>query len=205
MATFIAIDSNYATDIAAASAYREQNIYPYLQGKGYSLEQFFGPSARRGLVAGSDQDPEVKLLTGVGHGTSTSFMGYNFEDIYAVGSYGKGEVAGKIAHFLSCNTASQLGPDFVSNGCLAFIGYDDNFMFDPNSADVFFECDGEIDRALADGLNVGDAMARAKALFTQRIGELGNTYAGSMLATNLACLRSPVDGSQWGRVDVALG
>ncbi len=131
-------------------------------------------------------------------------MGYNFEPRYSVGAYEPGEVRGKIAHFLTCYSALQLGPDFVKNGCVAYIGYDDQFVFDPGSADVFFECDGEIDRALADGLTVGDALARSKAMFAQRIEQLGDTLAASQLAFNLAHLCSPVDNPKWGDAQARL-
>jgi hypothetical protein len=204
MSTFLAIDSNYASDIAAASTYREDNIYPYLAKCGFTMSPFFGPLARRGFVSPAAVDPGVRFLTGVGHGTYDTFTGYGFESIFEKGSYSAEEVSGKIAHFLSCQNGMSLGPDFVTKGCLAYIGYDENFTFDPDSANVFFECDGEIDKALADGLTVGDAMNRSKALFNKRIAELGNTYPASILAFNLSHLRSPTDGTQWGSVSVSL-
>lgn len=207
MSTFIAIDSSYATDIQAASSYRERNVYPYLQSKGFTLSPFFGPLARRGFVAPAAASPGVTLLTGAGHGTYTSFVGFNLEPIYATGGYAAAEVSGRIAHFLSCENALQLGPDFVRNGCLAYIGYDENFTFDPDSADIFFNCDGEIDRGLADGLTVGDAVGRARNLFNQTIADLnasGNIRAASILTVNLSHLRSPLDGSQWGDSDARL-
>jgi len=207
MSTFIAIDSSDATDTQAASSYREGNVYPYLESKGFAMSPFFGPLARRGFVAPAAASPGVTLLTGAGHGTYTSFIGFNFEPVYAVDAYATPEVSGKIAHFLSCDNALYLGPNFVKNGCLAYIGYDDNFTFDPDSADIFFKCDGQIDCGLADGLTVGDAVGRAKDAFNQAIADLqaqGNTYAASVLTVNLSHLRSPLDGSQWGRADAKL-
>jgi hypothetical protein len=207
MSTFIAIDSSYATDIQAASSYREAKIYPYLQSKGFNLSPFFGPLARRGFVAPVAASPGVSLLTGAGHGTYSSFLGFNLEPIYAISGYAAAEVSGKIAHFLSCENAFQLGPDFVRNGCVAYVGYDENFAFDPDFADLFFNCDGEIDRGLADGLSVGDAVGRSKNLFAQTIADLnasGNTRAASILTVNLTHLRSPLDGPQWGDSDAKL-
>jgi hypothetical protein len=207
MSTFIAIDSSYAADIQAASSYREKYVYPVYQSKGFAMSPFFGPLARRGFVAPAAMAQGVSLLTGAGHGTYSSFIGFNFETIYAVDGYSPQEVSGKIVHFLSCENAQQLGPNFVQNGCLAFIGYDENFTFDPDSPDSFFKCDAQIDDGLANGLKVGDAVAQAVDLFRQTIADLraqGNARTASMLEVNLSHLRSPLDGSQWGDPDAVL-
>jgi hypothetical protein len=207
MSTFIAIDSNFAADIQAASSYREKYVYPVYQGKGFTMSPFFGPLARRGFVEPAAMAQGVSLLTGVGHGTYTTFIGFNFEAIYAVDGYNPQEVSGKIAHLLSCENALKLGPNFVQNGCHAFIGYDENFSFDPDSSDVFFKCDAQIDVGLANGLKVGDAVAQAIALFKQTITDQraqGNGRVASMLEVNLSHLRSPLDGSQWGDPNAVL-
>lgn len=208
MPTFVAIDSNDANDIAAISSYLEANIYPYLQGKGFTMVPFFGPLARPEYVGPAASAPDVSLLTGGGHGTYTSFIGYRSEPVFTKGAYDADEVRGKIVHFLSCETAKFLGPDFVTNGCLAYIGYDENFVFNPIFQDLFFKCDGEVLLGLADGLTVGDAAARAKELFNQTIVNLtaqGYADAASQLAYDLSHFRSPIDGPQWGSVDAKLG
>jgi hypothetical protein len=207
MSTFIAIDSSYAADIQAASAYREKYVYPVYQSKGFTMSPFFGPLARRGFVEPAAMAQGVSLLTGAGHGTYTSFMGFNFEAIYAVDAYDPKEVSGRIVHFLSCENGLKLGPNFVQNGCLAFLGYDENFTFDPNSADLFFKCDAQIDVGLANGLRVGDAVAQAVDLFKQTIADQraqGNGRVASMLDVNLSHLRSPLDGPQWGDANAVL-
>lgn len=207
MSNFIAIDSSYAADIQAASAYREQYVYPVYQANGFTMSPFFGPLARRGFVAPAAMAQGVSLLTGAGHGSYTSFMGFNFEKIYEVGAYDPQEANGKIAHFLSCENAQQLGPDFVQNGCRAFIGYDENFTFDPDSADLFFKCDSQIDIGLANRLTVKDAVTQAVVFFQQTIANListGNQRVASMLEVNLSHLRSPLDGPQWGDPNAVL-
>jgi hypothetical protein len=207
MGTFLAIDSYDASDVASISAYLEVNVYPYLQSKGFTMQSFFGPLARPEYVATAASAVAVTLLTGGGHGNYEAFLGFHSQPVFAVGAYTGAEVSGKIAHFLSCENAKQLGPDFVSKGCLAYVGYDENFVFDPTDADRFFNCDGEFLRGLADGLTVGQAVNRAKNLFTRTIADLtsqGSTSAANLLAYNLAHLRSPLDGAQWGSSDVKL-
>jgi hypothetical protein len=211
MSTFIAIDSYDANDIAAISSYLEANAYPYLQSKGFTMMSFSGPLARRDYVAPAATDPGVKLLTGAGHGTYASFTGFQGESVFSTEiPYSADEVRGKIAHFLSCENAKQLGPDFVKNGCLAYIGYDENFAFDPVFGDIFFKCDSEIIRGLADGLTIGNAVTQAKALFAQTIADLKAqgtaeaAEAAARLQYNLLHLRSPLDGPQWGSADAKL-
>jgi hypothetical protein len=210
MSTFLAIDSSDANDTAEMSTYFEGNVYPYLQSKGFTLSPFFGALARPEYVAPAVVDPGVTLLMGVGHGTYSSFQGFQEEAVFSVGGYTADQVQGKIIHFLSCETAKELGPDFVANGCLAYIGYDENFTFDSVNGDTFFNCDAEILRGLADGLTVGDAVIRAKNLFAQTISNLmaqgtaDAADAAQRLQYNLLHLRSPLDGPQWGRTDVTL-
>ena len=126
MSTFLAIDTHGGNDIAPMSQYFEANVYPYLTGKGFTQSSFFGPLAQPGYVGPAAEDPAVSLLVGVGHGTYTSFQGFQ-QAVFSVGSYSADQVKGKIVHFLSCETAQQLGPAFVRDGCLAYIGYDENF------------------------------------------------------------------------------
>ena len=208
MSTFIAIDS-YDSDIAGISSYLEGNVYPYLQSKGFALSRFFGPAAISAYVGPAATDAAVTLLTGAGHGTYTSFAGYG-ENVFAVGSYAPEQVRGKIAHFVSCENAQKLGPDFVENGCLAFIGYDENFTFNSAFGDSFFSCDAEILLALADGLTVADAVTRAKNLYAQTIadllarGDAAALDAAHRLQYNLQHLRSPIDGPLWGSGDAKL-
>ena len=74
-------------------------------------------------------------------------------------------------HFSSCETAANLGPDFVKNGCLAFFGYDEDFVFTMADRDIFFECDSEIDLAFADGLTAAEVYDRVGKLFAKRVAD----------------------------------
>jgi hypothetical protein len=210
MSTFLAIDSYGSNDIAPMSQYFEANVYPYLEGKGFASAPYFGPMARLAYVGPAAQDPAVSLLVGVGHGTYSLFRGFQGEAVFSAGSISPNQAQGKIVHFFSCETAQQLGPAFVQAGCLAYIGYDENFTFDPSNGDTFFRCDGEIILGLADGMTVGDSVTRAKDVYSQAIAELMAQGTPSAIETaqwlryNVLHLRSPADGPQWGRADVRL-
>jgi len=200
----LAIDSNYEPATLAVFQYREKHVYPYIASKGYAIDKCQGTMARRVQVAPQARQPGVAYLTGVGHGSYTTYTGHFYDLIFEVGNYSVPEAQGKIAHFLSCETARDLGPDFVRNGCLAYFGYDEDFVFTTADQDIFFECDSEIDRAFADGLNAADVYDRVKALFAKRAAEFrahGKQTEAATLESDLDCLRcpsSPPGPNAWG-------
>jgi len=210
MSSFLAIDTYDANDIASISAYLEQNVYPYLESKGFNILPYFGSLATPDYIGPAAANGGVSLLTGAGHGTYATFEGYQGQDVFAVGAYAPEQVSGKIVHFLSCENAKQLGPDFVRNGCLAYIGYDENFTFNLSFSDLFYSCDAEILRGLADGMTVGESVNRAKHLYSRTIaslisaGDAVSMDSAHQLQYNLQHLRSPLDGTMWGSPDAKL-
>ena len=167
-AEVLAIDANFEPITLSAYNYRLQNVYLYLENKGFKVQHTKGPMARRSYVAPLARKPNVHYITGLGHGSYDSFTGDFYDPIFAVGNYSQEESNGKIVHFLSCETARTLGPDFTKHGCRAYFGYDENFSFQPDIADLFFDCDAEIDRAIADGLTATNVMQRVRAVFLRQ-------------------------------------
>jgi hypothetical protein len=204
MPVALAIDSTHEPLTALGFQYRESNVYPYLQLRGVSVRKLQGPMAVRLYVAQEAVRPEVGYLTGVGHGQTDVYSGYNYAPIFQTGAYLPQEVAGKIVHFLSCQTAYNLGRDFVVRGCRAYFGYDADFGFNPQAPDIFFECDAAIDKGFADGLTAAAVYNAVRNLYLHYIASLratgdgGSWYAASILEYNLAHLRSPNDGPAWG-------
>jgi hypothetical protein len=203
----LAVDSNYESVTAAACKFRNRHVYPALNRRGFVIEKLQGALARRYYIAPAAARPQIDYITGVGHGAYDTFTGHHGDPIFQVGAYQRAEVAGKIVHLLSCQTARELGRDFVRHGCLAFFGYDENFTFHFDFADLFFECDAEIDLAFAEGLTAKKVDARVRALFERRIAELlaaGHVYVAATLRFNLDHLRSPADGKGWGSLRATL-
>lgn len=203
-ATILAIDANFDPVTKAPFDYREQNIYPLFQEKGFAIVRRQGESARRTEVAPQARQPNVIYLTGVGHGFPNSYTGDNLDPIFSVGNFSPEEVAGKIVHFLSCETAAGLGPEFVAKGCLAYFGYSDNFTYPPNLADTFFDCDSEIDRGFANGLTADQVYQNVQARFQQNIdqlkstGDSGDLFNASVLEVDLRLLRAPSVSAEYG-------
>jgi hypothetical protein len=207
-AVIIGIDANFEPITKAACDYRQKNVYPYLEVKGFTVQHLQGTMARRTYVAPAARQPNVHYITGLGHGSHESFTGDFYDPVFSVGNYSPEESGGKIVHFLSCETARSLGPDFTLHGCRAYFGYDENFSFQPDTADLFFNCDAEIDRAIADGLSSVEVIQRVRAVFDKHIAELraqGSNYKAATLEFDRDHLRSPADGNQWGDTSARLG
>jgi len=206
-ALVIAIDADFEPITKSACDYRQKNVYPYLESKGFTVQHLQGSMARRNYVAPAVRQSNVQYISGLGHGSDGSFTGDFYDPIFSIGNYSPEESTGKIVHFLSCETARSLGPDFTLHGCRAYFGYDENFSFQPDTADLFFDCDAEIDRAIADGLEAAAVIERVRAVFDKHIAELraqGSNYKAATLEFDRDHLRSPVDGKQWGDVSAKL-
>lgn len=199
--TVVGIDANHEEVTKAAYDYRQAHVYPYVLEKGYTLVRLQGQLAYRVYVVAEVVKPAVDYLTGVGHGNYDVYTGQYNNPLFQVGHYAPAEAMGKIVHFLSCETAARLGPDFVKNGCRAYFGYDENFTFVMAHANIFFECDSEIDRAFCDGLTAAQVHERVIGLYNKRITELrqaGSLYVAATLEYDRDHLRNPVTGAQWG-------
>ena len=143
-----------------------------MESQGFSLVRCQGPSACRETVASEASQNSIVYITGSAHGSDTACFGYDGSPIFKVGDYQPEEVEGKVVHLLSCQTAAELGRDFVKNGCWAYFGYKAPFALDLYFPGIFLECDAEIDLAFADGLTAEEVHDRVIALYEQRISEL---------------------------------
>jgi hypothetical protein len=209
-AVVLAIDANFDPVTRAPFEYREKNVYPYFEKKGFTVIRRQGASARRAKVAPQARKRNVVYLTGVGHGFPDSYTGDHLDPIFSKGHFRREESEGKIVHFLSCETATGLGPHFVTNGCRAYFGYSDEFTYPPILAEVFFECDSEIDRGFADGLTAGQVFKKVLARFQQHIhrlkstGDGGDLFNASVLEVDLRLLRAPSTGGEYGDLNAKL-
>lgn len=121
--------------------------------------------------------------------------------IFDIGNYQPEEPNGKVVHFFACQTAAELGTDFVNNGCLAYFGYDVDVIVPMHISDAFFDCDSEIDRAFADGLTAEEVYDRVIVHYNQKIRELedgGHDDAAAALGYYRDHLCAPSVNAKWG-------
>ena len=208
----LAIDSCEDEVTQIVSDYRNQYVYPYLESRGFRLVYCQEQEALRENVESAAHQNDIAYITGSAHGSNTACFGYDSSPIFEVEDYQPEEVDGKVVHLLSCQTAAELGPDFVTNGCRAYFGYNGNFTFDPYDPYIFLACDAEIDRAFADGLTAEEVHDHVVTFYEERISELEQRIfelddavaiavaieAASTLEANLEYLCTPSVDSRWG-------
>jgi hypothetical protein len=197
----LAIDSNHDEVTKAGYNYRQRHVYPKLEAIGFDILRCQGSLARRVHVEWTALSQDIVYITGVGHGSHTAYMGDQDIPVFEIGLYKPDAVKGKILHFLSCYTAGNLGPDFVEKSRLAYFGYDERFIVDMGHADRCFECDSEIDLALAEGVSAGEVYDRVKVIFDRNIEELedqGLFDVANVLRFNFAHLCAPSIDKRWG-------
>jgi hypothetical protein len=205
----VAIDFNSDDTLEEACNYRESHVFPDLVGKGAISGNVVlkDADARQDSVEKHLRDPEVVYITGVAHGASDSFPG-NSDDLpvfaTTTNGYDPKVIKGRIVHLLSCNTGDLLGralADPRGGGASAFFGYNDMFTWptnvDKKYVDIFFNCDAQIDIALAAGKTAGEAYALAIQTFNKEHdmlvaeGTETSLYIASMLAKNRDMLCGP--------------
>ena len=187
----VGIDANHDEATIPPFEYRKRNVYPAFQDTRFDLQTFSGPEATNATVDAKAVTP-IAYLTGSGHGRRDLFYGFETRTLYGLNSDQMDEPKGKIVHFLACETAIKLGPDFVAHGCKAFFGYDDIFVYPSSNDPEFFACDSEIDLLFAQGFTAGKVEERVRELFDQTIDALrqqGKLQKAALLEQNRDSLR----------------
>jgi hypothetical protein len=169
--------------------YRMANVHPVFKARGFAVVVLKGtedvrtnfiPHAKNGLTV---------YLSGIGHGSYTTYTGHWGNHILQVGQYDPAEVKNKALHFLSCQTAAQLGPDTVAKGSKSYAGYTENFILqwdDPSTPAVdefklFAKSDSTFDMMMAKGATAQQAYDATVQAFNAAINQVPNTIAATYL------------------------
>ena len=173
------VESNYEGVTYIGYNFRVRKyVYPYFLEKDYNVLTLFENDATRQKFSLYCLLPDVMYISVFGHGYDDHVTGQHGEILWKVDSYDPREAQDKIIHLMSCLTARRLGPDLVDQGALAYFGYEEPFTFfhllgiedplDDPIADVFFQCDSQVDRLIADGLPAGRVYDATKELFREK-------------------------------------
>jgi hypothetical protein len=181
-----------------AAQYRIANVHKAFANRGFEVICLDGVNDIRTNFITKSTEPRVVYIGGIGHGNYTTYTGHMFNHILEVGAYGSNEVNGKVIHFLSCETGRTLGPDTVTHAARAYVGYDENFVFDWANSNLYWKCDSQFDISMANGKSVEQAIADTYAQYDAAITSVPGTSTASTLLNDKNLLRSPVSGPAWG-------
>ena len=190
--------------IAPAANYRIQNVHPVFVKRGFEVIALIGSNAIQKNFQSKATDIRVCYIGGTGHGSYTTFTGDQQSVVLKVGGYKPGVVRKEVIHFLSCQTARTLGPDTVKKGAYAYVGYDESYVVDLGSPELYYACDSQFDISMANGRTVEQAVADTNAKYDVTISSVPGTSTAAFLLSNKNLIRSPVSGPSWGKKDTTL-
>lgn len=124
--------------------------------------------------------PSLLFLNG--HGDEETVTGFDNEPLVRL-SENLDILSGKIVYARSCSSAKILGKEAVKNGCKAYLGYDDDFVFMVSDdhilrplmdkiAEIFLKPSNQVVVSLIKGNMAGEADAKSKELFKKNIQQL---------------------------------
>lgn len=168
--------------------YRIANVHPAFQARGFTVQVLKGLDDIRANFLPLAKNSLTVYIGGIGHGAYTLYTGHGGNRILEVGAYDPSEVNGKGFHFLSCQTAAQLGPDIVAKGAKFYDGYTENFTFvwddastPVNEVQLFEKADSTFDLMIASGATAQQAHAAKTQAFNAAIAQVPGTAAASWL------------------------
>jgi hypothetical protein len=181
-----------------AAQYRKKYVHSVFKQRGFDVVVLEGLKDVRAEFAPRAKSRRVVYISGIGHGSPTTYTGHLNSPILRVGEYDPSEVAGKSIHFLSCQTAKKLGPDTVSKRARSYAGYYENFTFVWNETTRFWDCDSAYDIAMAGGATSAQATRVTINRFNYHIAQVPGTAAATWLTWDRNWLRTPVHGAEYG-------
>jgi len=117
-----------------------------------------------------------------GHGGDNCITGHD-KEVLVQSDNNEDLLKNKIIYALSCRSAKELGCKSIKKGTVAYIGYDDDFVFVydetkiskplvDNIAKLFLEPSNRIASSLFKGHNTGVAYGKSQELFVKNIQKL---------------------------------
>lgn len=183
--------------------YRKRHVHPVFSGAGFMVVSLEGVDDVRANFAPLAKNGLVVYLSGIGHGSYTAFTGHMGNRILEVGSYDPAEVMDKAIHFLSCQTAGQLGPDTIKKGAKSYAGYTENFrlVWDDGTTpavdefELFAKSDSTFDIMMAKGATAQQAYNGTVQAFNAAISQVPNTISATLLTWDRNHLRLHGEGT----------
>lgn len=168
--------------------YRIATVHAFFKARGFTVVVLQGAEDVRTNFVPQAKNGLTVYLSGIGHGAYTLYTGHWGDRILEACTYDAVEVKDKAIHFLSCQTAAQLGPNTITKGAKSYAGYTENFIlqWDNSSTPVdefllFAKSDSVFDLMMANGATAQQAYDGTIQAFNAAISQVPNTAAASYL------------------------
>lgn len=156
------------------------DIIDEAKSKGYEVVDLEGKKATRARFIGTLKKKSAILVVLNGHGNEDVVTGHDNETILEKSD---AVVEDKIIYARACRSAKKLGPELIRQGALAYLGYDEDFIFifdqekvfqplDDKTAALFLEPSNYLPTAILKGHSTGEANKRSKEKFMKNIEKL---------------------------------
>jgi len=129
VANILFLDANWEVITRYCFAFRMAFVIAPLDNEAsHVVRHITGPQMVQPEVDVIVREHKFDYISGSGHGHYSIFRGYNDKEIWSAAS-DLSHLSDKIIHLLSCNTGASLGRSMVAQGCRAFWGYTETFLF----------------------------------------------------------------------------
>ncbi len=154
----------------------------HAQERGITIIDLVKENANKNKFDGIISKKNPKLIILNGHGNENSVTGHKDEILIETDS-NESILKSKIFYAVSCRSARKLGPKAIEKGALAYIGYDDDFIFviDKNKtatplkddyAKLFLEPSNEVALSLIKGNCTKESYLKSQNMFKKNIQKL---------------------------------
>ncbi|MBS3155100.1 hypothetical protein J4404_01230 [Candidatus Woesearchaeota archaeon] len=108
--------------------YWSKDIIEFAENHNIKYSELKGKRANKKEVTEFLEKQKPKLVIFNGHGEEDTIFGHKDEPLI-ISEENDDLLKDKVVYALACNCASKLGVSAVSNGCDAFLGYEQKFSF----------------------------------------------------------------------------
>lgn len=162
-----------------------RSLIKLAESKKFNVIDLSREKANRKEIEGRLKKLSLDLVILNGHGSEKAIYGNAGKELIIAGENSK-LLSNKIVYARSCLSAKVLGKVSVKNGTLAYIGYDQDFIFiydkdyvmkplKDKTATLFFGPSNQTARSLIKGNTAGQANESGKAAFLKTISSLSTS------------------------------
>ncbi len=170
---------DYTTRYLSAWA---EKVKESAESRGDDVLDLDGPRATKKELESILRKKNPSFIFLNGHGSDGLISGQNDEVLVQAG-HNEGTLRSSIVYALSCKSGKELGPQAVEKGAVAYVGYEEDFVFmittekrtrpsEDRTAGLFLDPSNQVAISLLKGNTVEESNRKSKAFFIRNIQKL---------------------------------